>query len=393
MKQEKSSALKRRLQVRFVLLAVLAAAVLLSVIVCVVLLRSYSQIAQKADHLLELIDREPASPELGDAHYFTVTLEPKTHTAQADLSHTGYMQEPLALNLGRQALETGAQRGYLKGYRYAVIRESQSIRVLFLSRKLPLETFRETRKLLILVCLSGLGLTGGALCLVSGRVVAPLVAAHEKQKAFVTSASHALKTPVAVILGDSQLLQMEYGDNEWLCDIEKQAKRLTEMTQSLVTLARWEEGSDQKSFLRFPISDTAEDVAASYQAIAPGRGLDFRLRITPGLSYRGDEKALRELMTVLLDNAFRYCPDGGMVSFALEKKRLGLCMEVRNTAENIRPEELPHFTERFYRGSTAGTLTGSGLGLAIALSITQRHHGKLTVHAPGPREIAVTVVL
>lgn len=393
MKQDRTPSLKRSLQIRFVLLSVLVAAVLLGAIVCVVLLRSYSQITQKADHLLELIDREPTAPELADTHYFTVTLDPQTHTARADLSHTGYMQEPLALNLGRQALGAGFEQGYLHGYRYAVTRGPQGVRVLFLSRKLPLETFRDTRNLLIGFCISGLVLCAGLLCLVSGRVVAPIAAAHEQQKAFVSSASHALKTPVAVILGDAQLLQMEYADNEWLRDIEKQAKRLTEMTQSLVTLARWEEGKSQGCFLRFPISDTVEDVAASYQAIALGRALDFGLCITPGLSYRGDEKALRELMTVLLDNAFRYCSAGGSVSLALEKRRLGLCLEVRNTAENVHPEELPHFTERFYRGSTAGSVSGSGLGLAIALSIVQRHHGKLTVTSPGPREIVVTVIL
>lgn len=393
MKQDRTPSLKRSLQIRFVLLSVLAAAVLLGAIVCVVLLRSYSQITQKADHLLELIDREPTAPELADTHYFTVTLDPQTHTARADLSHTGYMQEPLALNLGRQALGAGSEQGYLRGYRYAVTRGPQGVRVVFLSRKLPLETFRDTRNLLIGFCISGLVLCAGLLCLVSGRVVAPIAAAHEQQKAFVSSASHALKTPVAVILGDAQLLQMEYADNEWLRDIEKQAKRLTEMTQSLVTLARWEEGKSQGCFLRFPISDTVEDVAASYQAIALGRALDFGLCITPGLSYRGDEKALRELMTVLLDNAFRYCSAGGSVSLALEKRRLGLCLEVRNTAENVHPEELPHFTERFYRGSTAGSVSGSGLGLAIALSIAQRHHGKLTVTSPGPREIVVTVIL
>ena len=393
MKQDRTPSLKRSLQVRFVLLSVLAAAVLLGAIVCVVLLRSYSQITQKADHLLELIDREPTAPELTDTHYFTVTLDPQTHTARADLSHTGYMQEPPALNLGCQALGAGSEQGYLHGYRYAVTRGPQGVRVVFLSRKLPLETFRDTRNLLIGFCISGLVLCAGLLCLVSGRVVAPIAAAHEQQKAFVSSASHALKTPVAVILGDAQLLQMEYADNEWLRDIEKQAKRLTEMTQSLVTLARWEEGKSQGCFLRFPISDTVEDVAASYQAIALGRALDFGLCITPGLSYRGDEKALRELMTVLLDNAFRYCSAGGSVSLALEKRRLGLCLEVRNTAENVHPEELPHFTERFYRGSTAGSVSGSGLGLAIALSIVRRHHGKLTVTSPGPREIVVTVIL
>ena len=393
MRESRKDPLKRRLQLRFVALATLAAALLLGAIVGIVLLRSYHQIAQKADHLLTLIRMEPDSMEIGDAHYFAVLLSPTERTASADLSHTTYVREKTAVALGRQALKSGKEQGFLEGYRYCVTRGTEGVQILFLSRRLPLETFRDTEKMLIAASLLGLGLTAAVLALLSGRIVAPLVEANEKQRTFVTSASHALKTPVAVILGDTQLLQMEMPDNEWLCDIEKQAKRLTEMTQSLVALARSDEGVAQGQMIEFPISDTAEDVAASFQVVAVSRGLDCQVELTRSIAYCGDEKALREMMTILLDNAFRYCPVGGTIRFSLEKRRGRPAVTVRNTAENLQKEELPHFTERFYRGSTAGSAHGSGLGLAIAQSITLRHHGRLTITAPSDREIAVCVTL
>ena len=99
------------------------------------------------------------------------------------------------------------------------------------------------------------------------------------------------------------------------------------------------------------------------------------------------------MLTILLDNAFRYCPAGGSVSLILEKMRRTTAITVQNTADNIRREELPHFTERFYRGSTSGGTSGSGLGLAIAQAIVQRHRGRLTVTAPAEREIAICVTL
>lgn len=391
MRGEKKRSLKRMLQIRFVALAALAAAMLLGAVVGTVLLRSYSQITKKADHLLEALSTDPDSPEIGDARYFTVYLSPRGY--RTDLSNTAAMREKTAVELGRQVLKSQKQRGFLDGYRFCVVREAEGVSVLFLSRKLPLEAFRDTEKLLIVISLVGLGVAVGVLALLSGRIVTPLVRAGEQQKRFITSASHALKTPVAVILGDAQLLQMETPENEWLCDIEKQAKRLTEMTQSLVTLARCDEGVQQGSFLRFPLSDLAEDVAASFQAVATARSIDFRVRLEKNLSCCGDEKALRELLTILLDNAFRYCPEGGTVSFMLEKKYRSTVITVQNTAENIRREELSHFTERFYRGSTAGSISGSGLGLAIAQSIAERHRGRLTVAAPTDREIAICVTL
>ena len=380
MRREEKHNLKRGLQIRFVLLAALAAMILLGSIMGIVLLRSYGQITKKADHLLEVIRTDPDSPEIGDSRYFTVFLSPTKHTAE--LSHTASMREMMAIQLGRQALKSEKQRGFLDGWRFSAAREADGMSILFLSRKLPLEAFRYTAKLLIAVSLLGFVLTVVILTLLSGRIVMPLV-----------KASDALKTPVAVILGDTQLLQMEISDNEWLCDIEKQAGRLTEMTQALVTLSRCDEGIQQNSFIDFPLSDLAEDVAASFQTIAASQSIDFRVHIEKSVSCCGDEKALREMLTILLDNAFRYCPAGGSVSLILEKMRRTTAITVQNTADNIRREELPHFTERFYRGSTSGGTSGSGLGLAIAKAIVQRHRGRLTVTAPAEREIAICVTL
>ncbi len=386
-------ALERRLRLRFTLLATLAAFLLLGTTDSVVLLHSYRQIENKADHLLEVIRTAPDSPELGDARYFTVTLSPAARAASVDLSHTTLVQEKQALRMGWQAREKAADTGFLEGYRYLTVREPGVIRIYFLSRKLPLEDFQAVGKHILVFSGAGIGLSALILFLLSRKVVAPLVEAQEKQKQFITSASHALKTPVAVILGDAQLLQMELVDNEWLCDIEKQAKRLTEMTRSLVTLSRCDEEARQESYLLFPISDMAEDAATSFRSIAEMGNRSFRVSIVPGLACCGDEKALREMLTILLDNATRYCPEQGEILFSLERKHRQLHLTVENTAQNVAPEEVARFTDRFYRGTTSEHIPGSGLGLAIALSIVQQHGGKLTVSAPTRDRILVHVVL
>ncbi len=391
MKRNKKRSMKHILQLRFVAMATLSAAVLLCMIDGIVLLRSYGQIVEKADYLIRTIRTDPYSEDVGDAHYFTVFLSKKEQ--RVDLSHTSFMREDAAVALGRRALKAEKQQGFLDGYRFSVERQENGASILFLSRRLPLETFQETQRLLIAVSLTGLGLTAAVLALLSGKVVAPIVEAGEKQKEFITSASHALKTPVAVILGDAQLLQMEHEGNEWLMDIEKQAKRLVEMTRSLVTLARCDEGLRQDSFIEFPLSDVAQDAADSFQSIAASRELSFEVDISPNIGYFGDEKALREMLTILLDNACRYCPGGGSVRFTLKKKRRGIVIVVENTAENIHEEELSRFTERFYRGSTAGSTSGSGLGLSIAQSVARRHRGRLSITAPTGQSIRVWVVL
>ena len=393
MRRETRCSLKHGLQLRFVLLATLAAATLLSVVVGVVLLRSYNQIVRKADHLLDVLQTDADSAELGDVHYFTITFSASDRSAAVDISHTGLVRERTALGMGHQVLKSGETRGFLEGYRYRVTQGAAKTQIVFLSRKLPLDTFQDTRKILIGVSLLGLALSATLLALLSGRVVAPLVEADEKQKAFITAASHELKTPLAVISADSQLLEMELEGNEWIKDIQLQTQRLTDMTQDLVYLSRCDEGVSQGSFIQFPISDLAEDVAASYRSLAESRNIPFRLSIQEGLSCTGDEEALRQLMTILLDNAFRYCAIGGSIRLVLEEKQRKLRFSVTNSARNVNVEELDRFTDRFYRGSTSAGIPGSGLGLSIALAICRRHKGKLQVTSPTGEDIRVTAVI
>ncbi len=393
MKHEQKRSMKHALQVRFVLLSTLAAAMLLTLVVSISLLRSYGSICDRADHLIDTILEAPNSQEIGDARYFTVLLTPGGSGFSADLSHTSQLREKTAGSYAKQVMNSGRESGFLEGWRYRVTRDVEGIHILFLSRKLPLEMFRDTRELLILVALGGTVLAGVALTLVSGQVVAPLVEANEKQKAFITAASHELKTPLAVISADAQLLEMELEGNEWIADIQSQTRLLTDMTQNLVYLSRCDEGIRQGSFIEFPISDVAEDVAASYRNLAQNRKIPFQLSIQPDISYTGDEEALRQLMTILLDNAFRYCPPDGSIQLVLEERQRKIHFSLTNSARNVTKEELSHFTDRFYRGSTSAGIPGSGLGLSIALAICQRHKGKLQVTSPTGEDIRVTAVI
>lgn len=104
-----------------------------------------------------------------------------------------------------------------------------------------MEAFRNNTETLILVSVGGIAVMAIVLTILSAKVVSPLVKNHQRQKEFITSASHELKTPLTVIHADAQLLESEIGENEWLSDIIKQTTNMTEMTHKLVCLARAEE--------------------------------------------------------------------------------------------------------------------------------------------------------
>lgn len=228
---------------------------------------------------------------------------------------------------------------------------------------------------------------------VSGKVVEPIVKNRQKQKEFITSASHELKTPLTVIHADAQLLESEIGENEWLSDIIKQTRYMTEMTHRLVYLARAEEQDENFIKIAFPISDVAQDVAESCFAVAHNCGKNYEVKVQKGITYCGDEKAIREMMSALLDNAFKYCTADGTIKVILTAEGHTVRFSVENTVSQINPDQLANFTDRFYRKDTSDKVKGFGIGLSVAQAVAEAHKGKLTVELPKNDIINITAVL
>ena len=246
-----------------------------------------------------------------------------------------------------------------------------------------------------MLLISAAGVLGMALLLaaVSGMVVSPLVKNRQRQKEFITSASHGLKTPLAVIQADAQLLEAEIGENEWLADILKQTASMTEMTQRLVYLARAEEQDNHFVKIEFPISDVAEDIADSYRSLAQSSEKTYTLEIQEGLSYCGDEKAIREMMTALLDNAFKYSAGSGDIAVRLAAEGKGVRFTVENAVSDIDPKQLGNYTERFYRADTSDRIKGFGIGLSLVRVVAEAHKGKLSITLPEKDRIRISAIL
>ena len=385
--------LKRRLQIRFVLLSFAELLILQSLIVGFTLWRNYRQITLKADRMILALLSAPDSPEVADARYFTVSYDSDSRVLSSDTSHTALVSRSQAADYARSVIADRSDRGYTGHYRYLVHRGKNGITVTFLSRAVALESFHSSAASLLIISGIGLALMTAVLAAVSGRVVSPLVQNRQKQKEFITSASHELKTPLTVIRADAQLLESEIGANEWLSDILKQTEQMTEMTHRLVFLARAEEQTGQTVKIEFPISDIAEEMTGSYRAVAQSSGRTYAVHIKPHISCRGDEKAIRELMAALLDNAFRYGTENGTVTVSLDTVGRGVCFSVENTVSKNQTADISHFTERFYRSDTSDKVRGFGIGLSMARAVCEAHRGKLTVELVGDSSIRISALL
>lgn len=234
------------------------------------------------------------------------------------------------------------------------------------------------------------------LLLLSKRIVRPVAESYEKQKQFITDAGHELKTPLTIIGADADLAEMEWGENQWIQDIRRQTQRLTELTQDLIYLSRMEEEGLSLQSIDFPLSDVAEEMAHSFLPLAQNQGKRLEIAVQPMLSFRGDEKSIRQLCSILLDNALKYSPQEGELLFRLEKQGKNILLSVSNTtSQPIKKEELCHLFDRFYRTDPShnSQTGGYGLGLSIARSIVTAHKGKIRAESPQESVLTIQVTL
>lgn len=280
-------------------------------------------------------------------------------------------------------------------YRYLRSEEDGNIRIIFLDCGRSLTNLRTMLFASILVSLLGLAAVLLLLILFSRRIVRPLAESYEKQRRFITDAGHELKTPLTIIGADTDLAEMELGENEWLADIRRQAERLTGLTNDLIYLSRMEEEQPKLSLIEFPLSDVAEETAQSFLAPARTQGKTLSLAIEPMLSFYGEEKSIRQLLSILLDNALKYSPEGGEISLSVRKQNRSVVLTVSNPS--VRPlekGEQAQLFDRFYRGDPSRSGEGGyGLGLSIAAGIAAAHRGKIRAESPDGVCLVITAVL
>ncbi len=208
-------------------------------------------------------------------------------------------------------------------------------------------------------------------------MVKPVQDAFEKQTRFISDASHELKTPLAVIEANADVLKSERGDSKWLEYIVTETKRMDRLVKALLYLTHLEDEKPQ--FEKLDFSHLTEGAVLPFEALAYEKGIVIDSDIGPDVYVRGNENELEKLLSILLSNALKYSYDNTHMTVKLIQKYRTAVLSVRNEGEGIREEERTRIFERFYRADRARSREdGSyGLGLAMASSIAQAHHARL----------------
>lgn len=218
--------------------------------------------------------------------------------------------------------------------------------------------------------------------IVSGKVIKPFIRNYERQRRFITNAGHELKTPLAIISANNELVELMNGESEWTKSTNDQVKRMTGLINSLVAMARLEE-QPELVLTNVNFSDIARDAAEDFKGPVIKDGKEFVMDIQPNIHVKAEEKSLFELVTLLVDNANKYCDPAGKVSVTLRKNRLSKAkLEISNTYTKGKDVDYTKFVERFYREDEShnNKTSGYGIGLSMAQTMVKLFKGNISVN-------------
>lgn len=472
----------KKLKTRFIVLAMVSLAVLLAVIVAGMNIINYEKVVSDADARIEVLeenadrllympggapmprgdvfmyddmddDRDPddvfdmdedegpffgrggdkgpsmTRDEAEESRFFMVTAGQDGDVQQANVDRISSIDEAEAISYAKEALSSGKDEGFIEDFRYSVAEAGAGYRITFLDCGRVLESFRNFLKYSVLMSLIGLLAVFFVMLYFAGRIVRPVAESYEKQKRFITDAGHEIKTPLAIIKANIDLMDMELDSKrinrnelrDSLGDINGQVDRLTGLTNDLVYLSRMEEADSSLVMTEVPLSDIVSETVSSFEPLAAEKGKEIKSVIEPMISVQGSTKELEKLLSIVLENAVKYSAsatgeetdestsiagsatsDGSTsiagpatppIEVSLKKEGKNAVLEVRNKTEGgLTNEALAHVFERFYRAdSSRNSATGGhGIGLSMANAIVNAHGGKISARTTDGSDFIVT---
>ena len=318
----------------------------------------------------------PKSPEMGaSARYFTVSFEGSQGTLVTKKIMEQTVTDENALVWAKNLL--GKEKGWTETYfrfRSYKVGTADYVTVLYFDRELG-----PSYRILNASIAGGVGgtlLSFLVLIPLSKLFVAPLIASRKKQQRFISDASHELKTPLTIISAEKEILEMEHGETEASKSIGKQVARLATMVKNLNALANMDEGV--KPVLgSFDLARTCIEMVDAFQGAFEKKGIAIETEIPDAHPYVGDETMIRQLLSILLDNALKYSKTRAEFHLYVVGQRTTI--KVKNDAD-VPDGSLDRVFERFYRSdeARAGSAEGSGIGLSLAMEIVKSLGGRIS---------------
>ncbi len=409
-----------KLKRKFTILATISMIVLMSVLLLIMNIVNFTSVVNESDSVLGVIsipdinfsdDKTPPekpdsdakdfvprgmSPEVPyESRYFSVTIDDNGKIINSDLTRIISVDGDSVNDYIEKVVNKKSQRGFVGQFRYLKQTEANGTRIIFLDCGRKIDAFYTFLWTSIGVGFFGCIIVFVTFLFVSGKIVKPISEAYEKQKRFISDAGHEIKTPLTIINANVDLLSCDT-ENEELNEIRNQTKRLTRLTNNLVYLSKMEESDHIIRKIDMPISDIVFETVNSFNALAASKNISILQNITPNLSMNGSPDAVRQLVSILLENAVKYSGDNGTITVDLTLNKKYVVLSVSNeTNEAISKDSISHVFDRFYRNDTSrnSSTGGHGIGLSIAKAVVEGHKGNITATTKTGNDFVITAEL
>lgn len=315
------------------------------------------------------------------ARYFSVVLDKEGHPRAVNIERIATVNESDAITYAQQAPKPVFGLGRIDSFFYsrAPVSDDSTISV-FLDYSTQMQINNEVLRTTMLICGASLVITFVVVVLVSSVAVRPEIENARRQRQFITNASHELKTPLAVIRANTEVIEMLQGESEWTQSTRRQVDRMDGLVQNLVMVARARERESKDGMGEIDVTRVVGASVEPFQALAVQDQLELVADLEEDVRMVARESAIQQLVTLLVDNAIKYCDPGGSVRVALSAPRKGrqIQIEVSNSYAAGDTIDYSRFFERFYRNDEAHSNQGGyGIGLSVAESICDRYRGSI----------------
>lgn len=316
--------------------------------------------------------------------YFAVLYNSKDEVEQVTQNYIESLTASDEVAYAEKVRDRGSFGVYGDYYYKVAEREKGGTIVVFLDRSEQILTSGRILITVFILLALGCVLSFFLLRALSFKLVQPEIENAEKQKQFITNASHELKTPLAVIRANTEVEMMMNGENEWNQSTMRQVDHMTGLIQNLVAVTRAEEKEDIGDLQKIDASQVVADTCDTFAPVATQDGKTFSKNIAPDQQMYMSESMLRQLTGLLLDNAIKYCDEGGAVAVDFSVNRHVAHLSVSNNYAAGAKVDYRRFFERFYREDASHKIDnkkkgGFGVGLSIAQGIVKHFDGTINV--------------
>ncbi len=324
--------------------------------------------------------------------FFTVRTDVQKNIITVNTDDVFFTSAQEAVEYAKTVLSKGQSRGFYKGFKYLIEDTGKGKLIAFVDVVKDYGVIYSNLGNSIIIGIVVLFLVALFSFLLSKKAVGPMVQAYKKQNAFITDASHELKTPLAIIKTSADVLEMENGECKWTGNIHKQVNRLNELIGNLISLTKLDESDELEKF-EFSFSDILSESVTDVKDYALSLNKNIVANIEKGISFKGNEELIRKVIYILLDNSIKYAKENSDINVNLSRQNRRIVFTIENEADNLEIKNYNVLFERFYRSdSSRNSKTGGyGIGLSIAQSIVLKHRGRISADSFDGKKIIFSV--